>query len=481
MNITKYILGLLFLPAFLFFSCKNQKIANTTLDEQPKIFPDYNNVVIPPNIAPLNFMVEEAEEISASFHLEGKCCFTTTGRDGILDIPGNKWKSLLTNARGKNIEIHVAVWNDRYPEGANYLPVRISVAEEEMDGWIAYRLIEPGYQSWKQLGIYQRDVTSFEEKAIVDNHSNTQTCLNCHSFVNNSTERMMFHARGVSGGTYIYKEGKLSKVNIEKIGLKKGASYPIWHPDGKVIAFSSNTTQQAFFEQGDQPLEVYDERSDLIFYDTETGDVFSDPRFLTAESMETYPAWSPDGKWLYYASAEAKVLPQAYRDMHYHLLRISFDPPTRKFGQKIDTLYHALVDSGSVSYPRVSPNGQYLLYTWASHGTFPIWHKEADLKMMDLKKLTVCDVSVWNSEEADSYHAWSSNGHWLVFGSRRLDGRYTRLYLAYWDKKGKAYKPFLLPQKDPRHNIWRLKSYNIPEFIKQSAELPSSDFASMAQ
>lgn len=481
MKIAKYVhtFGLFF--TFLLCSCTQQKETNVTLEAYPETFPDYNGTVIPPNIAPLNFMMDDVEEMSAEFQVEGNICLTATSKDGILDIPLKKWEKLLNEAKGKVIEIQVSAWNKEYPQGVKYLPIKIKVAEDEMDQWITYRLIEPGYQSWKQLGVYQRDISTFEEIVVIDNHANTQTCLNCHSFANYSPKRMMFHARGANGGTYIYKEGKLSKVNIEKIGLKKGASYPIWHPDGRLIAFSSNTTQQAFFESGEQPLEVYDERSDLIFYDTETGEVFSDPRFLTSEIMETYPAWSPDGKWFYFAAAEAKTLPQEYRKMHYHLLRVSFDPLTRKFGEKIDTVYHANASQGSASYPRISPDGQYLLYTQASNGTFPIWHKEADLNMFDLINGKSLDISIWNSDEADSYHSWSSNGRWIVFGSRRLDGRYTRLYLAYWDREGKAYKPFLLPQKDPRHNTWRLKSYNIPEFVKECIELPSSDFSSIAQ
>ena len=59
-----------------------------------------------------------------------------------------------------------------------------------------------------------------------------------------------------------------------------------------------------------------------------------------------------------------------------------------------------------------------------------------------------------------------------MFGSRRLDGRYTRLYIAYMGEDGKPCKPFLLPQEDPRYNMWRLKSYNIPEFIDGAVELP---------
>ena len=84
------------------------------------------------------------------------------------------------------------------------------------------------------------------------------------------------------------------------------------------------------------------------------------------------------------------------------------------------------------------------------------------------------DVSVWNEEnEADSYHSWSSDGRWVMFGSRRLDGRYTRLYIAFLDPSGTPHKPFLLPQKDPRENQWRLKSYNVPEFITGEVDLPS--------
>ena len=174
-------------------------------------------------------------------------------------------------------------------------------------------------------------------------------------------------------------------------------------------------------------------------------------------------------------AADSKDLPLEREEVHYHLLRVSFDATTRTFGEKTDTLYNAHKMGGSVSYPRVSPDGRHLLYTWTEFGTFPIWHQEADLRMMDLQTGNAVDVSVWNdARQADSYHSWSANGRWVMYGSRRLDGRYTRLYFAYFDKEGKAHKPFLLPQEDPRHNTWRLKSYNVPEFVDGQVELPAS-------
>ena len=60
----------------------------------------------------------------------------------------------------------------------------------------------------------------------------------------------------------------------------------------------------------------------------------------------------------------------------------------------------------------------------------------------------------------------NSNVRWVVFSSRRQDGRYTRLYLAHFDGEGHFGKPFLLPQKSHAHNVLRLKSYNVPEFVQ---------------
>ena len=93
--------------------------------------------------------------------------------------------------------------------------------------------------------------------------------------------------------------------------------------------------------------------------------------------------------------------------------------------------------------------------------------------MIDLSTGENVDIAVWNTpDQAESYHNWSSNGRWVVFGSRRLDGRFTRLFIAHMGADGTPCKPFLLPQEDPREHEWRLKSFNVPEFITGKVELP---------
>ena len=455
-------------------ACNSWKTPESTVDARPVIFPDYTEVTVPSNIAPLNFMVEDADYIQASFSHNGIEGLRVKGKDGVIRIPLKKWQEFVKTAVGGNIDVQVSVWNQECPEGMACASFPIHVVKDGIDPWISYRLIEPGYVGWRQLGIYQREMSSFEETPIVTNRASNTTCLNCHNYPSYSPESMMFHARGKNGGTILYNKGKLSKIDFKSIGPKKNTTYPAWHPEGRYIAFSSNTTHQIFFGQGKQPIEVFDTASDLVIYDTVTGDVLTDPRFMTEESLETFPSWSPDGKMLYFVSYAAESLPVRFNaSIRYDLLRVSFDPETGALGSEIDTLYNSRIQGGSVSYPRISPDGRHLMYTLAEYGTFPIWHEEADLHMLDLETLQPVDVSLLNdAENADSYHSWSSNGHWVMYGSRRLDGRYTRLFIAYMDDEGRPHKPFLLPQEDPRQNSWRLMSFNVPEFMSGKVDLP---------
>ena len=119
----------------------------------------------------------------------------------------------------------------------------------------------------------------------------------------------------------------------------------------------------------------------------------------------------------------------------------------------------------------------YMVFTMAKYGYFHIWHHDADLWVLDLTFGEAKPITAINSNDTESYHTWSSNGHWLVFSSRRDDGTYTRPFFAHMDKDGKWGKPFELPQADPDYHRQFLRSYNIPELMKGPVEIAPQTFA----
>lgn len=257
-------------------------------------------------------------------------------------------------------------------------------------------------------------------------------------------------------------------MDLNADSLISAGVYPAWHPKENLIAYSVNNTEQHFLKDGLQKVEVMDARSDLILYDVAKNEL----RFIANDpkELETFPAWSPDGCYLYYVSARYPegVEPEdhliaSYKEFRYNIYRKAFDAATMTFSEA-ELVFDAAAQNKSATLPRVSPDGQYLLFTLGDYGNFHIWHKSADLYLMDLLNGEVRPMTEINSTDADSYHSWSSNGAWIVFSSRRDDGSYTRPYFSYF-KDGKGHKPFVLAQKDPERHAALFTSFNIPEFM----------------
>ncbi len=443
----------------------------------PAIFPDYAGVTVPVNIAPLNFGIKGAKHIKAVVEFGGEQVMEISG-GSVVEFPEKGWRRLLAKAAGKTFEVKVSEWSEKHPDGISYKPFAVSVSADSIDPWIAYRLVPPGYELWNRMGIYQRNVENFTQETIIKNSQNNGGCVNCHSFCNYSPKNWLFHARGEGGSTVITLDGETRKLPIEKLGPGKSATYPYWHPSGRFVAFSSNLTRQTFYGISRNKIEVFDMNSDLIIYDAKTNSVLTDQRFCGSADWETFPAFSPDGKYLYMCVAhlgldeqQRQMMQSHFEKMKYALIRVPFDANTGKLGDRVDTVYSPSRHGGSVSLPRISPDGRYVMFTKADCATFPIQHVEADLKMIDLNTMKFVNTDALNSPYSDSYHSWSSNGRWVMFSSRRVDGKYTRLFFSHCDAAGRFTKPFMLPQRDPEQNGALLYAYNIPEFIKSPVRL----------
>ena len=181
---------------------------------------------------------------------------------------------------------------------------------------------------------------------------------------------------------------------------------------------------------------------------------------------ENMPAFSADGRAIYFASCTEQEIPRNVTEVRYNLCRVDFNPETGDIGHKVDTLVFAEAMGKSVSFPKPSYDGRWIMYQLADYGCFGAWHHESDLWLLDLQTGETRPLDGVNSDDAESAHSWSSNSRWFVFGSRRDDGLYTRAYLCHIDADGVCGKPFMLPQKSPRDFYdSSVRSYNVPEFV----------------
>ena len=453
-------------------------------DKLPNIYPDYTNVTVPINIAPLAFQIDgKADDVVARL---------TAGTTEIIcggsqiQPDADDWKQLTEAAKGNAIKVEVYVeQNDGW---TRYKPFNIFVSPDSIDAYISYRLIPPSYVTYEELTINQRCLENYDESIIYDNMLCSEgakgQCINCHNYQQYNPDRMQFHARQNMGGTVIAYDGNIKKINMRNDSILSAGVYPTWHPWLPLIVYSTNMTGQIFHSTNPNKIEVFDSESDLIAYDVEKNEVTNienDPA-----EMECFPFWAPDGKTLYYCSAhfeysdtvtdKGKEFITRTQEAKYNLYKKRFNPETMQFGPR-ELVFAADSLDKSATLPRISPDGRYLMFTVAKYGVFHIWHHDADLWMLDLQTGEVRNMEEINSADTESYHSWSSNGRWVVFSSRRYDSNYTRPFIAHIDKNGHGSKPFELPCANPDYHRQLLRSYNVPEFMKGPVTIKPQRFA----
>lgn len=466
---------LLYLPLLFLLSSCIRKVENPTLLPQfPPIFPDYLGVTIPASIAPMDFnMTTDDVELmdvvatgtqGGELHVQGD----------FADFDVDDWHELTERNRGGDILFTVSVLKDG--RWSQYQPFPMHVSPYPLDDFgLTYRRIAPGYEVGGNIGIYQRDLHSFSEFAILQESAVPGQCMNCHTANRGSADQFLLHVRGPKGGTLIQQDGHQTWLNTKTDSTKANFGYSYWHPSGHYLASSINSIHQSFFTGKDRRIEVYDTWSDVLVMDTRTNELILCPLLQTSD-WETYPVFSADGKTLYYCTSQPCRLPAEYDKPRYSLCRIDFDEATGTFGTTVDTLLNATALGKSFTYPRPSYDGRWLLYSVTDFGNFPVNHAEADLWLMDLRTGSTRPLSEVNSPDVDSFHNWSTNSHWFVFSSRRGDGIYSQLFLSSLDDQGRATKPFLLPQRNPQkfyHAL--LDSYNCPDFTKEKVGLDARE------
>ncbi|HUX96679.1 MAG TPA: hypothetical protein VMV47_13175 [Bacteroidales bacterium] len=468
-KILVYVVGLL-----LAAGCNSHDKNISIIDREPVIEPDYSGVTIPQNIAPLNFKINEDGK---SFRLLASSSngykFSIKSADGIIRFPKKSWKKLLSAEKEGKISLNI-ISEDKQGLSKKYNPINLVVVSDPIDPYLCYRLLFPGYEAYLDIKIIQRCTENFWESSLVENQVLNTNCVNCHTFRQNDPDKFLLHVRGSEGGTYFSEGDKIVRRDLKTPEMKYGAVYPAWHPNGEIVAFSSNSIVQSFHASQEYNIEVTDLASSLVVYNIIKNEMSTVEEEDSAKYMETFPEWSPDGRYLYYCRARQTNDTSDFPRIKYNLVRKAFDQDAFSFG-KAEVIFNADSIDKSISFPRISPDGKYLVFTLHNNGNFSIWHKEADLYLLDLMTQKTERMNV-NSSETESYHSWSSNSKWIVFSSKRDDGLTARPYFAYFDPPDHFGKPFILPQKDPTLYTRMEKTFNRPEFVTGRIKYGPRDF-----
>ena len=432
----------------------------------PRISPDYGGIRIPYNLAPPNFVVEEAGDRYQVRFSAGAREFRVSSYDPGIRIPVAPWKELLAENRGEQLRIDVCV-DEKGVGWKKYQTLVDEISDDPIDPYLVYRELYPQFYIKANMRIRERSLTDFGERSILDSRQFAGGgCVNCHTFQNYDGNRFVIQVRhGGQNYMLLSDEGKVSLV--QTVASQPGSAYLSWHPSGKALAVSVDMGYMIFnLLAGAVPeemLEFADTAGDVAVYRVAENRLSTAPAISREDRVETQPDWSPDGSFLYYVSAPQVPL-ERYQEIQYDLRRIAYDIESDTFGES-ETLVSAPDEGISCSFPKASPDGRFLLFCASDRSSFTILRSETDLCLMDLRDGSWRRLEI-NSDRTDSYHAWTSNGAWIGFVSKRWDGIHGHVWFSHVDEDGSVSKPFVLPQSDPRYYETFLKTYNAPQFVR---------------
>jgi len=457
-----------------------------------KIRPDYTGTVIPPNIAPLNFIVREPGSYYyvKIYSSQGKP-IEVAGKTAKIVIPRRRWHKLLKANHGRQLYFDVFVktsdgqWN-RFESIAN------KIADEDIDGYLVYRKIHAGHNILSDMKICQRNLENYRESTILSNTSINYGCINCHSFCNNNGNDMLIHVRCLDGlSMLLIRNGRATCVNSRTGFGGKPMGHAAWHPSGKVIAFTIYDVRQFYHTTRPEVRDVLNQDSAMGYYLCDTNTIKTTAELSHKDRLETWPAWSPDGKYLYFCLApmlwshENKAPDNLVKKLRYSIVRISYDLPTDTWGQ-LETVISADETGKSVLMPRISPDGRWLLFCMSGYGDWAGFQPDTDLYVTDLRTAEKTGHYQYrrldiNSDQADYWKSWSKNSRWIVFSTKRDDGMFTKAYFSYVDRDGRFHKPFILPQKDPAFYESYMNVYSLPELIKNPVRITGERLARLVR
>ncbi len=420
-------------------------------------------------------------------------------------IPSQDWEKMKQFPNDTiKIELFAHTNKDKYKSLA-YDKVQFSISSDRVDAPIFFRTVTLpfGYAvehletiKWR-LGYVSDELKPF---TVLEN---MPVCGNCHSFSTDGKSMGMDVDYGNDKGSYalfdIEKDVKLTKDKIitwsdykkgdgeQTFGLLSAVS-----PNGR-YAISTLKDRSVFVKVDNLEYSqlFFPIKGILVYYDRETKKFkplkgADDKKFVNSN-----PTWSPDGDYLVFARSKYYKLPEIEKSkkailppelaqdfvdrkklFKYDLYKVPFN---EGLGGKAEPIPGASKNGKSNYFPKISPDGKWLIFTQAK--SFMLLMPDSKLYLMPAEggkpRKMKCNLSNMNS-----WHSWSPNGKWIVFASKHF-GPYTQLFVSHIDENGNDSPPVLLEQfqfENLAANIPEFLNLKEPKFFKIKDEFLSTDY-----
>jgi len=312
------------------------------------------------------------------------------------------------------------------------------------------------------------------------------TCANCHSFSRDGkTLGMDLDGPANDKGLYVLTSIKpemvvrnqdvisWSSLRDETVSPSRIGFMSQVSPDGKYVLTMLRGLEKKLADsyyvvnfKDYRFLQVfYPTRGILAWYNRATGRRQTLPGADDPRYVQTNAVWSPDGKYVVFARAEARdPYPKGQKlaeranspeetQIQYDLYRIPFNDG--KGGQPVP-IAGASHDGMSNSFPKVSPDGRWIIFVKCRNAQ--LMRPDSQLYIVPAEggvaRRMRCNTPLMNS-----WHSFSPNGHWLVFSSKSRSP-YTQMYLTHLNAEGND-SPAILIDNSTAAN----RAVNIPEFV----------------
>ncbi len=322
------------------------------------------------------------------------------------------------------------------------------------------------------------------------------TCANCHSFSRDGktlgmdldgpqNDKSMYAIAPVAPHTSIRDEDVIVWNTFPGMlpGRRTIAFMPQLSPDGQYATATLNEEVFVANFKDYRFLQVfYPTRGIVACYSRATGKIqvlpgADDPKYVQANAV-----WSPDGTYLVFSRAKAmdpypegRKMAEHANDpneppIRYDLYRIPFNGGKGGKAQAVEGASH---NGMSNSFPRVSPDGKWIVFVQSRNGQ--LMRPDGKLCIVPATggraRRMRCNTPLMNS-----WHSFSPNGRWMVFSSK---GRspYTQMYLTHIDENGDDSPAILIENATAANRAVNLPEFvNIPQGGLLDIEAPAAEF-----